>query len=365
MYKVVIADDEWTIREGLKRGIEWERLHMAIVGTASNGEEALEVIRAEKPHLLITDIRMPGIDGLTLIEKSLDIAPQLICIILTGYGEFSYAQQAIKLGAFDFIVKPINEGELMATAQRAIDKIKTSTSYEQGYLENQFLQYIHGYLDQPPSELTAFVNDIGSYSVAYISGVVPHLPLDHRHLAVVVIEKNEALLIGTEAMNRQFIHSMQLSEKSVIGISETFSSVEDLPLAYKQSRLVVDYIVAERQTGMLSFEDIAYDRDMSEMIDYINDHYSESISLQALAKRFYMSDSYLSRLFKKQMGCNFSDYIKKRRIEKAKELLNMTALKTYEVSSMVGYQDQRYFSQIFKSVTGLTPSEYRRRGAGK
>ncbi|MGV3487589.1 MAG: response regulator [Tuberibacillus sp.] len=362
MYRAVIADDELMIREGLFRGIDWDAHNVEIVGVASNGPEALQSISDKKPDFLITDIRMPGMDGLTLIEKSLEAAPNLICIILTGFGEFSYAHKAIKIGAFDFILKPINIEEFMKVIEKAIEKIKTTKTHERSILESQLIQYTHGFTETVPEKLANYFDQLDEYRVIYIKvGLSPHFTDKSSHTLIAKIQKSEAVLVVPGSPYLSIVQNyVDDINHSRVGISEPYANVSDLLFAYKEARMVVDYLAAEKRKGIGFYSEIVSEHSISDMIDYIDQHYSESISLQEFAAQHYMSDSYLSRLFKKQVGQTFSDYIMHKRIEKAKELLTMTALKTYEVASIVGYQDQRYFSQIFRKATGLTPSEYRR-----
>jgi Response regulator containing CheY-like receiver domain and AraC-type DNA-binding domain len=106
--KVVLVDDEDIIREGLSGAINWEKLGFSIVRQAEDGEQALQAIAETVPDVVITDIKMPFVDGLQLIEAIKPKYPQLYIIIISGHDEFQYAQKAVKLGAFDYILKPID-----------------------------------------------------------------------------------------------------------------------------------------------------------------------------------------------------------------------------------------------------------------
>lgn len=106
MYKVVIIDDEPIIVEGLSRTIDWSKWDLKVVGSANNGEEGLEVIRRERPDIIISDIRMPGIDGLTMVAALKSEFPYMQITILTGYRDFEYARRAIGLGVSGFMLKP-------------------------------------------------------------------------------------------------------------------------------------------------------------------------------------------------------------------------------------------------------------------
>ena len=126
MYTVYLADDEQLIREGLAETIPWESLRMRLVGTAEdgshalrgnaeNGEDALEKIENLEPDVVLTDIRMPYLDGLELIGKIREVHPSCRVVIISGHGEFTYAQSAIQLGVSDFILKPVDVTSLCRT----------------------------------------------------------------------------------------------------------------------------------------------------------------------------------------------------------------------------------------------------------
>ncbi len=107
MWKVIIADDEKLICRLIEALVDWEKLNMQIAGKAENGLEALQMVRELRPHLLITDIRMPGCDGLDLIRQARELSPD-IEIVISGYAHFEYAQTAIAYGVGNYILKPVN-----------------------------------------------------------------------------------------------------------------------------------------------------------------------------------------------------------------------------------------------------------------
>lgn len=123
MIRMVIADDELLIRQGL-RSIPWCDYGIELAGAAANGIEALELVRSEMPSILLTDIKMPGMDGLKLIEEARKIVPDIKSILLTGYQDFSYAQTAIQLRAIDYILKPSDPEEIIETVLKAKKQIE-------------------------------------------------------------------------------------------------------------------------------------------------------------------------------------------------------------------------------------------------
>ena len=118
MIRVIVADDEYKVCQLICQLIDWEALGMRLVGTASNGLEALQMIEAEKPDLVLTDIRMPGFDGMELLKRARVINPDMEFIIISGYSHFEYAQTAIRYGVSDYILKPVNKETLNATLQK-------------------------------------------------------------------------------------------------------------------------------------------------------------------------------------------------------------------------------------------------------
>ena len=112
MYRIILVDDEEEVRKGIIRKIQWEKLGFTIVGDAENGEDALEKIEQSEPNVVMTDIRMPYMDGLTLAERIRQKYPSMKILIFSGFDDFEYAQQAIKLNVTEYILKPVNMEEL-------------------------------------------------------------------------------------------------------------------------------------------------------------------------------------------------------------------------------------------------------------
>jgi two-component system response regulator YesN len=135
MYKVLLADDEPVILKGLARLINWEDYGLEISGFASNGEQAWKIVSESKPDILITDIRMPRMDGLELLRKISDEALNIKTIVISGYDDFSYVKKALGYGIENYLLKPINEEELSSTILNAVDKLDSENN------QKQILQY--------------------------------------------------------------------------------------------------------------------------------------------------------------------------------------------------------------------------------
>lgn len=131
MYKVVIIDDEPIIVRGLEKAVKWKDIDCSVVGTAENGIEGMEIIRKEKPDILISDISMPQMDGLSMIAAIKSEFPNMEITILTGFRDFDYAQKAIRLGVCRFLLKPSKMDELNEAVQTMLANLKSKASIEQ------------------------------------------------------------------------------------------------------------------------------------------------------------------------------------------------------------------------------------------
>jgi len=126
MIKALLVDDELWVIKGLLKKIKWSNYFIEIIGTATDGIEAYNLAIKLKPDIIITDVRMPGMDGLELIEKINLNLPGCLCIILSGYDDFSYVQKALRIGAFDYVLKPIDNEALEDTLVRVVKKVRDS-----------------------------------------------------------------------------------------------------------------------------------------------------------------------------------------------------------------------------------------------
>lgn len=243
MYKVVIIDDEPRIRRGIAHCMPWDKMGFVLSGEASNGVEALDLIRSVRPDLVITDIRMPDMDGLDLISMVHKEGIPSLFIVISGYAEFEYAQRALRFGVADYILKPIDEEQLS--------------------------QSIHNCLKQ-------------------------------------------------------------LGNRPAKDNTDTEEDEEN------QKHLIV------RKT-----------------LKIIENEYMNNLSLANVAERVGVHPNYLSALFSKSEGTSFGSYLLRLRMQKARDLMDVTSMKVYEIAQRVGYQDYRWFSKVFKQAYGVTPMEYR------
>ncbi len=515
MYKVLIVDDELNIVKGLQVLIDWDALNCRIVGTGADGREGLDLALELQPDIIITDIRMPHIDGLAMVARLREMESQARFIILSGYSSFEYAQQGIDLGVRSYVLKPVEEKDLIRCLQNVIAEIeadrKRQETSNQIMRDNalreivgncfdddqeiqrmlkmldiqlctgQFACLVFDLSDQPreqarltarqmaglfkcqedsafrfyfryndqksvliinhpelsdPTRYHNLVGQIREYlieqGVAQTTVGVGKAQEDIRNLAISFEQACFALSfkIIKEPNSIIFYQDIEHTPSRLIG------NAEDLVLKLKnhvqsgspeQTRAIVDYLFNEllRQKNLtplgiqleflnillvtmrslsgiqVNVEDIIsengvplwkimqYDKIedlkhyvtafvdaiirirmaqgsaanknvIEEIKRYILDSGNLNLNLDDIARQFYMNPFYISQLFRKKTGETFMNYITGVRIQKAKELLLTTDRNIYEIAAAVGYENIRYFSDLFRKIEGRTPSDFRR-----
>nr|WP_154118148.1 response regulator transcription factor [Paenibacillus monticola] len=508
MCKVLIVDDEILVRQGIKYLLDWEREGFQIVGEASNGQEALDFLKIEKPHIVITDIVMPVMNGEELTRLVKRDHPEMEVIVLSSFSEFDYVRSTFQNGVADYILKPKLEAEaLLQVLRKTRGRIPGLESMEAPQDHNLSVdsilsRLVAGYEIQVdadfvrlqfPHELFSFLGCEVNRSVLkdrhYVNqfresietmlkenvpGLVQHtisgeqegivflLNLEEkRWLETVqavksfsqsVVESQPELRFTLSQAFRQFseaagvyqeshvklqqyrfffpyevllIHSelpaqeaepekfnltqfteqlkrLQLEEaftelrqyvtslshhyesdifqfKSFLGniifnVTNQFSHIKDLEeQKYALFRAIDEAKFADEAIGILGvFLDQVQDQtssltqspgsivNMKKLLDYIDEHYTEPLSLTELARHFHFNPSYLSSLFTAHNKEGFKEHLNTIRTDKAAELLRAGEAPISEISSMVGYGDHSYFCKVFKKYTGLSPSGYRR-----
>jgi two-component system response regulator YesN len=189
MIKTIIVDDEYYAREGMKKTIPWNSLECEIYGEADNALKAIEVAKLYKPELIITDINMPGIDGISMSQEIKKYLPNSKFIIITGYDDFQYARRAIKMNALDFILKPIDYEELINAIKNAVEVIKEEKSNSIISREKMLLEIIRGqrkiteiynfWDNQDEMKIALIENDYYDYYAKSFQSNVNYSIIDH------------------------------------------------------------------------------------------------------------------------------------------------------------------------------------------
>jgi len=364
IFTVLLVDDEPLVLEGLAFMIDWESRGFRVCGEACDGEEALDRIRELNPDLVVTDISMPVMDGLQLIEhcvKTLNSPSRFV--ILSGHDDFASARKALTHGVLDYWLKPIDVEEIHA----ALGKLHAQWSNPEG--------------DDSAGSPSA----VSPFSTLEAAWTVPDPddPLfDAEDDLILAIEGGDETAIDGAA--ERLCRQLKLSFGEDEAAGKAFLSNAMLELVWKvmegeltnpapgdEPRLALPILPnkAHRWPDILaSFarkaaEQLARQRTVTgpagEAARIIRERYREPLQLQTIASILHFQPAYLGQLFKKQTGMSFLDYVHRTRVEVGRKLLRRTDLKIAEVARAVGYADPEQFAAKFKQWMDMTPSQYK------
>ncbi len=409
--KVFLADDEIVVREGIRESFPWEETPYTLVGEAPDGEMALPMIRDTNPDIVITDIKMPFMDGLELIRILRVQMPWIGIIVLSGYDEFEYARQCIQLGVREYLLKPINATQL----RDVLDKVSLQIETERKTLEHaaslqarmetdgKFLKekLIGSLFSEEAAEEDAVsaILQLRSMGVPvpspyYVVVDAAFSPTGPGQEAAVTLSENSGgivhaspsrtgtrlLVLGDtpeDAEERAYAFGTSLARELErtectgirVGIGEIVDAPERILNSFKTARHIRHLLVEKQDEqalilGVREMGEVGDERKGNSVINeakvYMSRNFANpNLMLQDVAKAVNMSNSRFSTVFSQQSGQSFTEYLMYLRLNKAKELLRTTGLKSSQVAREAGYNDAHYFSYIFKKNTGLTPSEYR------
>lgn len=530
MIKVLIVDDEKKVCQLIVNLVNWKELGFEVVGALNDGLSAYKFIQKNTVDVMITDIRMPGCDGMELIQKVKNLYPNMFIAIISGYGQFDYAQNAIKYGVSDYLLKPIRKKDLVNMLQKIsvqceekINRMERLEELEQKLEENQqrvklsFLEDVMkhpekfgGYYTKEKINKEYHCGFSDGYYQAMIVKIIMNKnkeDVDVRRILLkrccemiqsslddntcdeivlsVVDDEVCGLFNGNldslERVKRRLkkvrLELMQIQNMQVyIAIGELKDGISRIEDSFSEAReflqerfytgnssiltrknrtqteeninLYIDNDFRKRFLGYLEIfdlEDLALELDkvqellvtsktmrgslvaeaykaivtlfyfgaqsynigiydqyeemmlyfetcgtieevmgylknyiihsLQQWIDarkyeeakpiriakkYINDNYQEPLTLEMVSREIGFNPTYFSTVFKKETGMNFSDYLKKVRVDNAKDMLLHTALHVDDISLKVGYADVKYFSRLFKKFMGVTPTEFRK-----
>ena len=501
--RIVIVEDEGAIREGLVKMIN-SRTDYQVVGICRNGVEGIAAIEKEKPDCVITDIRMEEMDGLEMLQILHDKMIMPYSILLSGYSDFEYARKALRLGAEEYLLKPVSIDVLETSLRKIEEKLKKNRNEQGHQFENDIRACLFGEKEEAePARLrlekrlkdtdraillTGYYGNMETEADALDRQIKAFLRMSADIRTADIAQKKQKLrvllLIGEEkdckeAVNRfqekvvghpalskyelhwaagewsalpQWKDSFEKEKKILLDaitvtgsglfdaegmeeeskaepktaleyphktekkilralengdtaetrkyIDEFLDKVVCRPYDAKDIRRVILKLVTQMMDTAKEINQKAYDilraqNDMENILnaytkmelrdilinagntickkdkkegisnyiinrtlEYIRIHYKEGITLEETAENLNITPEYLSVLFKREMGMNFSVFLKKFRISHAKRLLRGTDMKVYEVAEACGYSNSNYFTRVFKEETGISPAEF-------
>ena len=470
MYQVMIVDDEKMIVNSLALGFDWKSCGFEVVATCTSSHEALRMIEFIRPDIVFTDIRMPGITGLDLMRKIRQKLPQIQFVIISGYADFSYAQEALRFGALSYCLKPLEDEEIQSVLETAKKELDARHLVIQSAFEKLLRQstrtnsrnFLHALMPDIASEGEFCVAVCAGNARPLLAGNVSFSYIEvSEQCGLYVISSNAEYLntfafrtaLLNAATNGQiisfafqnvsqpeaffeteldnlfnaaysfFMHPLQVVLGSVPNgffkadnsFLEAFSAAANKNKFGEMMDLLSQLTEEEQQhmdAGVAvaihnicttaiaraegnsspvelqhSFEltehyrsfdimrntllqrlgslngsvnmDLIRNQTLRNVLEYLNRHFSQAISFQELCELHNINGSYLSQLFKKELGITFTAYLTQLRMNRAKELLKTTNLRISEISDALGYDYYFNFTKLFKKEVGMTPKEYR------
>ena len=357
-YKVVIIDDEKWTREIIKGLGEWDKLGLEVVGEASDGEFGLEIIKRTNPDIVISDVCMPRLNGLQLIEKVKSNGFESLIIMISGYDDFSYVQNALRLGVSDYILKPIKASILNEQLEKCVETIKKKRNSSNIGLDLNFVS----------SEYSTYID----YRLEWVNRALLSSSEEKLNKEFDILEEQIQFKFS-EIQRRDFIiyfyyRLLNNLQNFIIGCGylpkEIFSSKftsfvfgDDTKFIRMLTYLKELYIEANRK--ILEFKHKRNKVDITKIKEYLNVNYLEEVSLEKTAEIFSISKEYLSKIFKDEYKISFSKYIIKLRMEKAMQLVLNLSILLKDIPEASGFFDHAHFYKTFKKYYEKTPGDIR------
>jgi two-component system response regulator YesN len=415
MYKIFVVEDELLIRQNIKNIIGSIKGPYALSGEAADGEMALSMIQDASPDILITDLKMPFLDGFGLIKHIKNTMPSLRIIIISGYDEFELAQKAISLGVDMYLLKPVRREELekaISKAARSIEESRLTKSAPVGFdeQEQQYALRQH-FISQllyenedtefvlerartlgldivhPLYQISVFIFDQNDDTRDEFRNQIS-LILRDENIELYFLSGNERLTVihcgdnETELSDKtyQFINTVQNSIAPYGTAASVAGNIVSRLSGIRDSILTAEKIIKSTRTPdgseIIDIGDTAqaavdssgqprtlpskYSRIINQAKEYVTENFCDpDISLISTAKFVSMSPAHFSTIFAQSTGTSFINYLTSMRLNRAKELLENSDMKLSAIAMEIGYNEPNYFSHVFKKIEGITPKEYR------
>lgn len=321
MYKILIVDDEMIFRKGIRTMIQKSELPVECLSDAQNGEEAWTMLAKEMYDIVITDIRMPYMDGLMLCQMIYEKGWDPIVIILSGYDDFKYAQKAIQFGVSDYVLKPVSSKRLLEILNHAItDREKKMPKLSYDEMDQLVCSLFEALWNQNMEKYTKLGKTIQLKMEIYTERKKKEI-LDEilENTAGKVERLLEERIFVKETRGEKFEKRMEKLWKEV----------------YEQRH----YSVLEKVKCAL--------------------HKNPALTQEEICSELGMSVAHFSYIFKEKTGKKFVDFRREVRMEIAKQKLCIPAKTITQVALESGYSDYSHFSQMFRKYYGITPTQFR------
>lgn len=380
--RVILVDDDPIVLVQLRKIIDWNKLNCELVAEAANGEDAIRAIEQFDPQLVITDISMPGITGVDLIQYINKKEKKTKVIAISAFDHFNYVRESLKFGADDYLLKhQLTAEQLEEVIRSALSDMGESGEKRhkgmslQERKEQLFYRILHAGLRESDIQM------LEELSLGWIKGKMilalgcieehteendntAYVFMDetikyYQDYQILPLDKDLYLILFCADEERReeipvVIEQIRTNLKRFCDADISFG-VSGIVDGYREIRKTIDYCQRQMENQR---ETSSYSEVVRQAVLYIKENYKEKISLSDLAEKFSVSSSYLSRSFKKETGIGLVSYINQIRMEQAKKMIQEGVLSLNEIAYEIGICNYNYFYMMFKETYGITPSDY-------
>ena len=375
MYKVLFAEDELLVRLGLQNSIPWERYQMEIAALAENGLEAYQLFEKVHPDVLITDLRMEGIDGVELVRRVREVDEECAVVVISCLNDFETLRKLIPYNINAYVLKAsISIDEVCSVLEKVQDyfvkigRIPERTAVQSEKLEKRISDYLLEETDEcdwkdadKMEHLLLFSlkeedqDKINMLAMDFIYELVNRqLP---GKLLIPLREKEFCLFYEAEEKNiEQHMKRINSSIEDFLGVK--FQIIHSR--RREKEELKVWFNRAFEQQYEINYDDNSGKALIQKAVSYMQDHYQESLSLTDISRIIGLSGSYFSYLFKQETGKNYVEYLNEIRLEAAMKDLKISDEKIVVIAQKHGFQNLEYFSRYFRKKTEESPAKWRK-----
>ena len=392
MLNVILVDDDIASIKLLSEILPWEKLGYSLSGIYSDGIQAIEHIKQHNVDLVVTDIAMSCMDGLKLCKICEEQFPDIKVILISAYRNFEYAKEAVShKNVVDYITKPIDYAKFQALLVKICNELEIKQHYGFNPSNNDRLEFFSnllcGYINSSSKLCEGFeklhiadsvlknpcyivhfhicgfntyINTVWQHTIIQLYNAIGNMFRFEDEYAYYSIANYSFgnfswMILLKENQNTDFIISNFKSQITANTKSLLNMDIEDISQrSWKNPYAAIDTSYPEE------FSDVNSANDITKVLEYMNSHYMENISLSLVAEQAFMAPAYFSAFFKKETGTNFIKTLTNIRLEHAAELLVRTNMMIAEICYAVGYNHIGNFLDKFKKKFKMTPNEYRK-----
>lgn len=380
MYKMVIVDDESMALEQLRDFFVWDLLGLEISDTFDSSIDALNFIQKNRIDILLTDISMPNLNGIELAKECQKKYPNLKIIFFSGYRDFDYLKQAMELKAVEYLTKPINYDDFLATVKKVVAQLNTEHQRIINLKQQQILSSLLCGMISDTETLESYLNEIGiPREYVYTPCALINIKIDTEDNFPTLLNLYDRIIQFINQTTEQafFMHIRYImSDFEIMCILKKPDSDIDSVISAYIKRLCSDTMSEiNLDTQLLSVAKFDSINDLvgisidteqefsngliEKALEYVKSNYAKPITSEEVAGFIGFSPSYFRLYFKKNLGKNFNDYLTEIRMQKACDMLINSDYSISYICENIGYANRTHFYKRFQAIYDISPNEYR------